>query len=74
MKKRRLNKNYEKFIKKKEILNLICEMAESLAHSEYEWILRTCINALSVYITMTHFILYDNALSTQPQNSGKSGN
>lgn len=40
---------------------------------EYEWIFRTCANAFNVYITMMHFIFYDNTLTLQPENSGKSG-
>lgn len=42
-----------------------------LLDSECKWIFRTCTNALNVYITMMHFISYDNL---QSQNSGKPGN
>ncbi|XP_018348611.1 PREDICTED: uncharacterized protein LOC108752331 isoform X1 [Trachymyrmex septentrionalis] len=38
--------------------------------SEYEWIVRICTNAFNIYLTMIHFIFYDNTLNLQPQNSG----
>lgn len=44
---------------------------KKLLDPEYEWILRTCTNAFNVYMTMMHFVFYDNALNLQPQNSGK---
>jgi len=49
-------------------------MAEKklLVDPEYEWIFRTCANAFNVYITMMHFIFYDNTLTLRPENSGKS--
>lgn len=48
------------------------EMVEKkLLDSEYEWIFRTCTNAFNVYITMMHFIFYDNTLNLRPENSGK---
>jgi len=52
----------------------IDEMAEKklLIDPEYEWIFRTCANAFNVYITMMHFIFYDNTLTLRPENSGKS--
>lgn len=46
-------------------------MPEKKLHSECEWIFRTCTNAINVYITMMHFIFYDNILNLQ-ENSGKS--
>jgi len=48
------------------------KMAEKkLIDSEYEWIVRACTNAFNVYLTMMHFIFYDNTLNLQPENSGK---
>lgn len=48
-------------------------MAEAkFLDSEYEWIFRTCTNAFNVYITMMHFISYDNTLNIP--NSGKLNN
>lgn len=32
---------------------------------EFNWIFRTCSNALNVYITMYQIIIYDNALDMQ---------
>jgi len=50
----------------------IDKMAEKkLIDSEYEWIVRACTNGFNVYLTMMHFIFYDNTLSLQPENSGK---
>lgn len=43
-----------------------------LLDSEYEWIVRTCTNAFNIYLTMIHFIFYDNTLSLQPENFGNS--
>ncbi|XP_018375087.1 PREDICTED: uncharacterized protein LOC108768901 isoform X1 [Trachymyrmex cornetzi] len=37
--------------------------------SEYEWIVRICTNAFNIYLTMIHFIFYDNTLNLQSQNS-----
>lgn len=45
---------------------------KKLLDSEYEWIFRTCTNAFNVYVTMMHFIFYDNILNLRPENSGKS--
>lgn len=47
-------------------------MPEKKLHSECEWIFRTCTNAINVYITMMHFVFYDNILNLQEENSGKS--
>lgn len=45
---------------------------KKLLDSEFEWIFRTCTNVINVYITMMHFIFYDNILNLQAENSGKS--
>ncbi|KAL0111855.1 hypothetical protein PUN28_013209 [Cardiocondyla obscurior] len=42
---------------------------KKLLDAEYEWIVRTCTNAFNVYLTMTHFIFYDNTLNLQPENA-----
>lgn len=54
------------------IKNNYYKMSEKKLHSECEWIFRTCTNAINVYITMMHFIFYDNILNLQEENSGKS--
>lgn len=45
---------------------------KKLLDSEWEWIFRTCTNAFNIYVTMMHFIFYDNILNLRPENSGKS--
>ncbi|KAG5317614.1 CALM protein, partial [Pseudoatta argentina] len=39
--------------------------------SEYDWIVRICTNAFNIYLTMIHYIFYDNTLNLQPQNSAE---
>lgn len=38
---------------------------------EFDWIIRTCINGLNLFLTMLHFVVYDNLTNMQSNFPGK---